>query len=62
MATCHSLTIINGELLGDTQDIRLFKSTGWLFEEPEVGVYDPIVKSIVKPPGSTPPNSEIFDG
>ena len=30
MATCHSLTLINGQLLGDPLDIKMFNSTGWV--------------------------------
>ena len=30
MATCHSLTIIEGELSGDPLDIRMFQSTLWV--------------------------------
>lgn len=35
MATCHSLRIIDGELLGDPLDIKMFEFTGWQFEEGE---------------------------
>ncbi|KAI0157479.1 hypothetical protein GGR57DRAFT_511052 [Xylariaceae sp. FL1272] len=33
MATCHSLRSIDGELLGDPLDVKLFEFTGWQFEE-----------------------------
>lgn len=36
MATCHSLTIIDGELSGDPLDLKMFESTGWILEEPTV--------------------------
>ena len=29
MATCHSITKVNGNLLGDPIDLRMFESTGW---------------------------------
>uniref|UniRef100_A0AAY4ABI6 Cation-transporting P-type ATPase N-terminal domain-containing protein n=1 Tax=Denticeps clupeoides TaxID=299321 RepID=A0AAY4ABI6_9TELE len=29
MATCHSLTKINGELSGDPLDLKMFNATGW---------------------------------
>ena len=32
MATCHSLTVINGRLMGDNQDLQIFNSTGWSYE------------------------------
>ncbi|KAJ9592472.1 hypothetical protein L9F63_015888, partial [Diploptera punctata] len=36
MVTCHSLTVIDGKLCGDPLDLKLFESTGWLLEEPDV--------------------------
>lgn len=33
MATCHSLHKIDGELLGDPLDVKMFEFTGWTFEE-----------------------------
>ncbi|TRX95337.1 hypothetical protein FHL15_003668 [Xylaria flabelliformis] len=33
MATCHSLRSIDGELVGDPLDLKMFEFTGWLFEE-----------------------------
>ena len=30
MATCHSLTIIEGELSGDPLDLKMFNSTNWV--------------------------------
>ena len=33
MATCHSLRIVNAELLGDPLDIKMFEFTQWSFEE-----------------------------
>ena len=33
MATCHSLRVVNGELLGDPLDVKMFEFTGWSFEE-----------------------------
>lgn len=35
MATCHSLRLIDGELLGDPLDVKMFGFTGWNFEEGE---------------------------
>jgi len=29
MATCHSITLVNGAHLGDPIDLRMFESTGW---------------------------------
>ncbi|KAJ3281726.1 hypothetical protein HK104_011310, partial [Borealophlyctis nickersoniae] len=33
MATCHSIKVVNGELLGDPMDLRMFEFTGWHIEE-----------------------------
>ena len=30
MATCHSLTIIEGEIAGDPLDVIMFQFTGWV--------------------------------
>eukprot|EP00112_Aurelia_sp_Birch-Aquarium-sp1_P002091 Seg1227.9 transcript_id=Seg1227.9/GoldUCD/mRNA.D3Y31 product="putative cation-transporting ATPase 13A3" protein_id=Seg1227.9/GoldUCD/D3Y31 len=33
MATCQSLTVIDGNLIGDPLDLKMFEATGWDFEE-----------------------------
>ena len=33
MATCHSLRMIDSEILGDPLDVKMFEFTGWCFEE-----------------------------
>lgn len=33
MATCHSLRLVDGELLGDPLDLKMFHFTEWEFEE-----------------------------
>ena len=33
MATCHSLRVIDGELVGDPLDVKMFEFTGWNFQE-----------------------------
>lgn len=53
MVTCHSLTIMGGELKGDPLDLKMFESTKWLLEEPNVAddtKYDLLCPTIVKPP------------
>lgn len=42
MATCHSLRLIDDELLGDPLDAKMFEFTGWNFEEQSDGS-NPIV-------------------
>ena len=31
MATCHSLTVIDGRLSGDPLDLKMFEATDWVF-------------------------------
>jgi len=58
MATCHSLRVVDGELLGDPLDIKMFEFTGWTFEEggnPQNDHQqnmkgDTIIPSVAKPP------------
>ncbi|KAE8147364.1 putative P-type ATPase [Aspergillus avenaceus] len=33
MATCHSLRVVDGELLGDPLDVKMFQFTGWSYQE-----------------------------
>ena len=33
MATCHSLRSVDGNLLGDPLDVKMFEFTGWSFDE-----------------------------
>ena len=33
MATCHSLRIVDKELVGDPLDLKMFEFTGWSFDE-----------------------------
>ncbi|XP_076452131.1 polyamine-transporting ATPase 13A3-like isoform X2 [Babylonia areolata] len=51
MATCHSLTIIEGQLMGDPLDLIMFNATDWVLEEPgaEETRFDTMVPTIVRP-------------
>lgn len=55
IATCHSLTRINGVLHGDPLDLILFQKTGWAMEEgagdieEETQRFDNVQPSIIKP-------------
>ncbi|KAK3916023.1 putative cation-transporting ATPase 13A3 [Frankliniella fusca] len=56
MAACHSLTRIDGELAGDPLDVKMFESTGWELEEPDVpdtSKFDLLVPSLVRPPSAS---------
>lgn len=56
MATCHSLKVVEDELLGDPLDVKMFQFTGWSYQEGESRTleqnikYDTIVPSVAKPP------------
>ncbi|CAH0731621.1 unnamed protein product, partial [Brenthis ino] len=55
MACCHSLTLLDGELAGDPLDLKMFESTGWRLEEPEVPEsenYELLTPTVVKPRGA----------
>ncbi|XP_070560588.1 polyamine-transporting ATPase 13A3-like isoform X2 [Ptychodera flava] len=51
MATCHSLTMIEGNLTGDPLDLKMFEATNWLLEEPgkDSTKFDSIMPTVVKP-------------
>lgn len=59
MATCHSLRVVDDELLGDPLDVKMFQFTGWSYEEggnnisehPNLNM-DTITPSIARPPAS----------
>lgn len=55
MVTCHSITIMNGEMKGDPLDLKMFESTGWKLEEANVSddtKYDLLFPTVVKPSAS----------
>ena len=58
MATCHSLRSVDGELVGDPLDVKMFEFTQWSFEEGSQGAPDAdeddvggLNPSIARPPG-----------
>uniref|UniRef100_A0AAV2KZ63 Cation-transporting P-type ATPase N-terminal domain-containing protein n=1 Tax=Knipowitschia caucasica TaxID=637954 RepID=A0AAV2KZ63_KNICA len=53
MATCHSLTKIEGQLSGDPLDLKMFEATGWFLEEAteeETSLHNRIMPTVVRPP------------
>jgi cation-transporting ATPase 13A3/4/5 len=67
MATCHSLRVVDGELLGDPLDVKMFQFSGWSYEEggghaseQTSPKFDTIIPSVAKPPvthgGDSQPN------
>lgn len=60
MTTCHSLRSVDGELMGDPLDVKMFEFTGWTFEEGSQGAggneedeHGGISPSIARPPALT---------
>ncbi|EPQ57568.1 Ca-transporting ATPase [Gloeophyllum trabeum ATCC 11539] len=65
LATCHSLKVVDGEIIGDPLDVKMFTFTKWTLEEGHVagtgkikgkssGETRPaaLVQTVVRPPGS----------
>ncbi|KAH9485007.1 putative cation-transporting ATPase [Psilocybe cubensis] len=64
LATCHSLKMVDGEVIGDPLDVKMFGFTKWTLEEGRVAgtgnikakgtVVDQaaLVQTVVRPPGS----------
>ncbi|XP_037105129.1 probable cation-transporting ATPase 13A3 isoform X2 [Syngnathus acus] len=72
MATCHSLTKIEGQLSGDPLDLKMFEATGWILEEAteeETALHNRIMPTVVRPtkqllpsqPSSTEQDMELYD-
>lgn len=64
LATCHSLKMVNGEIIGDPLDVKMFEFTKWTLEEGQIGGNGVVknralgdrpaalVQVVVRPPGS----------
>ncbi|KAJ5070977.1 cation-transporting atpase [Anaeramoeba ignava] len=53
MACCHSLSRVDGEIIGDPLEIQMFQFTGWEFQEiqsDENTGFDTLISTIVYPP------------
>ncbi|XP_064459602.1 polyamine-transporting ATPase 13A3-like isoform X2 [Ornithodoros turicata] len=64
MATCHSLTMIDGQLSGDPLDLKMFEATDWVLEEPDIEdntKYDVITPTVVRPNKKRPSSDVIED-
>nr|XP_018898434.1 PREDICTED: probable cation-transporting ATPase 13A3 [Bemisia tabaci] len=62
LASCHSLTTIDGNLTGDPLDLKVFESTGWTLKEPELSdknKFDSLVPTAVRPPLEADSDKEI---
>jgi len=65
LATCHSLKVVDGTVIGDPLDVKMFTFTRWTLEEGRIGGTGVIrskkavveqaalVQNVVRPPGST---------
>jgi cation-transporting ATPase 13A3/4/5 len=52
LASCHSLTIIDDNIIGDPLDQKMFDATEWQLEEPQVSdttKFDLLAPTVVKP-------------
>uniref|UniRef100_A0A671Z3L9 ATPase 13A3 n=1 Tax=Sparus aurata TaxID=8175 RepID=A0A671Z3L9_SPAAU len=55
MATCHSLTKIEGQLSGDPLDLKMFEATGW-----ETSLHNRIMPTVVRPPKQLLPPEPVI--
>ncbi|XP_028977460.2 probable cation-transporting ATPase 13A3 isoform X2 [Esox lucius] len=63
MATCHSLTKIDGQLSGDPLDLKMFEATGWILEEAteeETSLHNRIMPTVVRPPKQLMPPEALM--
>lgn len=62
LVSCHSLTIIDKQIVGDPLDLKMVESTKWTMEDPEVAdnnKFDMIFPTVMKPPKQSQGASEI---
>jgi len=71
ISSCHSITKVNGKLMGDPIDIKMFEATGWTLNEnlENQENYDSLISTYIRPPqekdlkeklASTDPDNEDF--
>ncbi|KAI1636923.1 hypothetical protein F4809DRAFT_641003 [Biscogniauxia mediterranea] len=63
MATCHSLRSVDGELVGDPLDVKMFEFTRWSFEEGNQGGGDQEEEEHggLSPSVARPPPAPLYD-
>ncbi|KAH8406408.1 hypothetical protein KR222_000122, partial [Zaprionus bogoriensis] len=63
LVTCHSITVMNGQMMGDPLDLKMFESTGWSLEDanniPENEKYGLIYPTILRQPCRQPISSSV---
>eukprot|EP01028_Stygiella_incarcerata_P004976 TRINITY_DN214_c0_g1_i2.p1 TRINITY_DN214_c0_g1~~TRINITY_DN214_c0_g1_i2.p1 ORF type:complete len:680 (-),score=167.20 TRINITY_DN214_c0_g1_i2:43-2082(-) len=50
VVSCHALTTVHGEIVGDPLEVKIFESTGWKLEIPSISEEDSVVLCSVSPP------------
>ncbi|XP_072011383.1 polyamine-transporting ATPase 13A2 isoform X2 [Engystomops pustulosus] len=55
LASCHSVTLLDGRPIGDLMDLKMMESTGWILEDGDVdpqtkAIFGTTVLSVMKPP------------
>nr|CAI5817421.1 unnamed protein product [Callosobruchus analis] len=64
LVSCHSLTIIDKQIVGDPLDMKMFDSTKWVMEEYEVAdnsKFNIIYPTVFKPPKSSASKPQDFE-
>jgi cation-transporting ATPase 13A2 len=63
MATCHSLRVVDGDLVGDPLDLKMFEFTEWSFEEGEQrsGEAEEDESNTLSPSTARPPPGMEYD-
>lgn len=63
MATCHSLRLVDDQLVGDPLDFKMFDFTAWSFEEggPRTAAADDDEQNKLSPPVARPPIGMEYD-
>ncbi|CAG9767851.1 unnamed protein product [Ceutorhynchus assimilis] len=64
LVCCHSLTIIDNQIVGDPLDLKMFESTKWQMDESELAdnnKFNMIFPTVFKPPKNTAHPNENLD-
>ncbi|XP_018576718.1 probable cation-transporting ATPase 13A3 [Anoplophora glabripennis] len=65
LVSCHSLTIIDKQIVGDPLDLKMFESTKWVMEEHDVAdnnKFNMIFPTVLKPPKNRPSSQQNLEG
>jgi cation-transporting ATPase 13A2 len=50
LSSCHSMTQVNGKLMGDPIDVKMFMASGWILNENLDNKLDSSISTFVRPP------------